>query len=104
MNHEATEAIAKMEAAKNAFYLAAIAAGPHGFIEFTGLLSEYINMCITTADEGSDFNRANTHSNKPLVITDANIDYIVEKLECVYGPTLRSNPDFARAWCMIARV
>ena len=37
MNREAAEAIAKMEAATNAFYRAAIAAGPHGFIEFTGV-------------------------------------------------------------------
>jgi len=88
--------IDRMHEVSDAFYAGAFRAGCHGFIEFCGLMNEYIKVCQQSLDGGVDFSSANTHSEKPLVVHGYNINYIVEKIDCIFGPTIRANPE-ARA-------
>jgi len=84
--------VAKMKETSLAFYRAAAAIGNHAFIEFAGLMNEYIKACEAALDEGIDFTQCNTHSRHPLPIEPFHAKYIGEKLGCIYGPSLASNP------------
>lgn len=68
------------------FYLAAIYVGNHAFIEFTGLMNEYIKVCEQTLADGKDFAFINTHadSGDTLSVQDYNIAYLQEKLNCIF--------------------
>ena len=81
--------IADMKAVSAMFYYSAVGCGNHAFIEFTGLMNEYITMCEQTVGAGEDFTECNTHVGKPLVHKDHNLRYLAEKLECIYGSTIR---------------
>jgi hypothetical protein len=93
MSEEEKTAIAAMRVASSQFYAAAQATGVHAFIEFTGLMNEYIQIC----EKNPGFMHANTHSEKPLVLADFEAAYLAEKLDCIYGPSLRASPQLARA-------
>jgi hypothetical protein len=81
---ERAEMIRAMNTASAEFYRAATAIGNHPFIEFTGLMNEYIKVCEAAHKEGIDFTECNTHSGKDLPMRDYQIDYINEKLECIF--------------------
>jgi hypothetical protein len=87
----------------NEFYAKAVTVGVHSFIEFTGLLHEYTTICRNTLEHGADFQQANTHSGMPLKLAEHHIAYTIEKLECIYGPTLEADPAFREAWCALAK-
>ena len=80
--HEAT--IAAMQTAANAFYADAVRIGNHPFIEFAGLMNEYINACRQAADSDIDFTRCNTHTGQHLPLHPHQVDYINQKLECIF--------------------
>jgi hypothetical protein len=61
---EREECLRAMQAASNAFYAAATRCGNHAFIEFTGLMNEYIQLCWEAHRNGIDFTRASVHSRK----------------------------------------
>lgn len=44
--------LARMRTASNLFYSAAAAAGCHAFIEFTGLMNEFIKLCTEAEAQG----------------------------------------------------
>lgn len=81
---ERQEALVKMEAAKDQFYQQAIQIGVHPFIEFAGLMSEYIRACHDAHQECLDFSECNAHSGKTLPLAPYRSDYINEKLECIF--------------------
>lgn len=81
---ERLAAIAAMQAASNNFYLDAIAIGNHPFIEFTGLMNEYIKACINAHNAGIDFSACNAHGEQELPLKSFEIAYINEKLECIF--------------------
>lgn len=87
----------KMQAVANAFYPAACQTGCHAFIEFCGLMNEYIKVCSNTSAEGVDFTEANDHIGVALVMKPHNVEYLAEKLRCIYGPTLQ-DPELQRAF------
>ncbi len=76
--------IADMRLASKRFYAAAIAIGNHPFIEFTGLINEYITICEQANASGVDFTECNTHGDKDLPMASHQINYINEKLECIF--------------------
>ena len=78
-----------MTAVSHDFYPAAVRVGNHAFIEFCGLMNEYIKLCQQTVKEDGDFTMGNVHTGRPLVAHDFNIRYIAEKFECIFGPTLQ---------------
>lgn len=81
-NHQ--EMIRGMQAASDTFYASAVRIGNHPFIEFAGLLNEYISACREAAANGVDFTACNTHNAQHLPLHPHQIDYINEKLECIF--------------------
>jgi hypothetical protein len=80
--------INKMQQVSNAFYAGAIHTENHAFIEFCGLMGEYIKICQATLESGIDFTKANIHCGQSLVFYGYNEIYLREKLECIYGTSL----------------
>ena len=75
--------LGKMHQASDAFYFAATRIGNHAFIEFTGLMNEYIKVCEKMLADGEDFTQSNIHGGKP--IPDYMIEYMEEKMGCILG-------------------
>jgi len=88
---ELEEMLVKMQAASDRFYSGATDAGCHPFIEFCGLMNEYIKVCRDARDCGVDFSEANTHSGRALPLAAHQAAYIAEKFNCIFGPALKSN-------------
>lgn len=84
--------IKKMEAASNDFYRAATQTGVHSFIEFTGIMNEYIKVCQHALAKGIDFSMANSHNTTVLPMERYHLNYLGEKVNCIYGNALRQ-PD-----------
>lgn len=85
-------ALQRMKAASDQFYYAATQIGVHPFIEFTGLMNEYIKACSLAHDGGVDFSRCNTHTGQELPLKPFMVRYINEKLECIFtGRSVLSN-------------
>ncbi len=72
-----------MEAAKMGFYRNAVLLNWHPFVEFAGLMKEYINILHDTYREGREW-------SEPLQLKPYQIDYIAEKLDCIFGGQLRA--------------
>lgn len=72
--------LGKMRRARDLFYAHAVAIGHHQFIEFAGLMGEYIVICEATHREGRDF-----ATGAPLAMRAHNAAYLAEKLDCIYG-------------------
>jgi hypothetical protein len=75
----------QMQAVSKEFYVRATHIGNHAFIEFCGLMNEYIKACRDAIAKDVDFTQANVHTGKPLPLTDYQLDYIAEKFSCIYG-------------------
>lgn len=73
-----------MQQAANAFYQAARQVECHAFIEFAGLMNEFITICSQSENRGIDWRHANTHSGEQLEIASYQVGYINEKLECIF--------------------
>lgn len=84
---ELEEMIVKMKVASIVFYNTAQQIGNHAFIEFAGLMNEYINVCSDALSEGEDFTTFNIHSGKSM-IKDYQREYMQEKIECIFGVPL----------------
>lgn len=88
---EAEAILEKMQMASSTFYAAAVKIGCHAFIEFTGLMNEYINVCRSMTEKGDlSWVMANTHTEVPLDMRAHHVHYLLEKLDCIYGPTLKN--------------
>ena len=87
---ELKEMIKKMTEITMAFYPAATRTGNHAFIEFCGLMGEYIKMCEYSLEHDVSFAEANTHSGVPLVAANYQIQYLAEKFDCIFGPLLKN--------------
>ncbi len=84
--------LSRMAEIVSRFYFEAIAVGNHPFIEWTGLLNEYVRMCEQALADGIDFTACNEHSGRPLPIYEHQFNYLAEKLGCVFGPSFQANP------------
>lgn len=81
---EREKALKQMQAASDSFYYAAVRIGVHPFIEFTGLMNEYIKVCREAHAKGIDFSECNTHSGIDLPMHPWEVNYVNEKLECIF--------------------
>ena len=81
---ERAAVLQKMRAASSAFYAAAVNTYCHPFIEFTGLMNEYIKVCERAHREGIDFTNCSTHSGNKLPMEKFEVSYVNEKLECIF--------------------
>ncbi len=84
-------ALGKMRTLAESYYREAVRTGCHAFIEFAGLMNEFIQVCARAHRQGHDFPFANTHSGTALPFEPYNLAYLAEKLNCIYGPALLSN-------------
>jgi hypothetical protein len=76
--------LSQMSDASNAFYAAAVKISCHPFIEFTGLMNEYIKCCADAHNKGIDFTNCSAHSGNHLPMESYQIAYVNEKLECIF--------------------
>jgi len=83
--NERLVALDQMQAASDAFYRSAVSIGNHPFIEFAGLMNEYISACRAAHKEGIDFTDCNKHNGQVLPLRPTMSDYINEKLECIFS-------------------
>jgi len=90
--------IEKMKTVSSDFYRAATQTDCHPFIEFCGLMNEYIKICENAAKKDIDFTKANAHSGYPLPMEVYEMHYISEKLNCIFGPSIRNNEEVKEAF------
>lgn len=81
---ERTRALQRMQVVSDVFYIQATQIGNHPFIEFAGLMNEYIKACQEAHKQGIDFTECNTHSGQDLPLTSFQVDYLNDKLECIF--------------------
>lgn len=83
--------IVAMKHVSSAFYLGARAAGVHPFIEFTGLMNEWLQLCRAALDAGIDFTEISVHSSPKdgLPIQSFHAQYLGEKFGCIFVQWLR---------------
>ncbi len=79
-----------MRLASSAFYRDAVRIGCHPFIEFTGLMNEYIALCEAALAKGIDFTETTAHGSGAVVLPMRSFhrEYLNEKLQCIYGHSL----------------
>lgn len=82
---ERAEILTRMRAVSDTFYAGAARAGCHAFIEFCGLMNEFIKLCHEAERSGIDWLRADVHGGEHLPFAPHHIEYLNEKLECIYG-------------------
>ena len=82
------ETIDKMSRVSSLFYASAVQCGNHAFIEFCGLMNEYIKACELALAQGLDFTNLNVHCGRHLPFQPYFAAYLGEKLGCIYGPGL----------------
>lgn len=95
---ERQQAIDWMKKVSSTFYSLATQGRAHAFIEFCGLMNEFIQMCERAHAAGQDFTQANTHTGQALPMQTYNAAYLAEKLNCIYGPALLNDPDIREAF------
>lgn len=88
---ELKEMVRKMQRVTSDLYPKLCATGCHTFIEFCGLMNEFIKVCEQAAQDGIQFPLANEHSGIVLPVATYNLMYIAEKLRCIFGPTIDAN-------------
>lgn len=79
----------RMRVASSMFYMMATRAGCHAFIEFAGLMNEFIKVCADADAQGIDWVHANVHGSVRLPFAPYHIAYLSEKLECIYGKRIQ---------------
>jgi hypothetical protein len=87
----------QMNQLTEAFYWRAFAIECHPFIEFCGVMGEYIKVAEAAHKAGIDFTNTTAHSGHALPIQPYNARYLGEKIGCIYGPALQQ-PENRRAF------
>lgn len=85
---ELNDSLRGMRYASGVFYSLSVQCNNHAFIEFTGLMNEYIKVCAEAAEAGRDFTQASVHTGNRLEMRDFQKAYIREKLDCIFGEDL----------------
>jgi hypothetical protein len=97
------ELISKMEKIANDLYWRMfrdnVGTYCHPYIEFCGLLNKYVGLCRQAHAQGLDLSLMSEHHGVPLPAAEHDVMYVAEKLRCIFGPTLRSDPRLAKAFC-----
>lgn len=75
--------LVQMHATSSTFYAMAVQIRNHPFIEFAGLMNEYIKLCEQAHRKGIDFTQCNVHTGQPLPIEAFHVRYLDEKLGCI---------------------
>ena len=78
------------------FFRAGMGSEVHAFLEFNGLIAKYVQICQRCAADGIDFRHPNTHTGQAMPVEVHDMEYLGEKLACIFGPIIDANP-LARA-------
>ena len=81
-------ALERMDQAISRFYSAAVQIGNHPFIEFAGVMTAYQKSCQRAHDAGIDFTECNQHAGRELPMESFEVDYLADKLNCIFGNRL----------------
>jgi hypothetical protein len=65
----------------------------HSFLEFNGLMAKYVELLERAAESGIDPHMVNEHSGVVLPVETHDMRYLAEKLRCIFGPIIDSNPE-----------
>ena len=81
-----SESLKLMQETSNNFYKASCNTECHAFVEFTGLMNEYIKLCqeFQESNPDLDFRQYTGHSGQELQLQPHHKQYIREKLNCIY--------------------
>ncbi len=79
----------QMDRAVQSFYTMAVQIQNHPFIEFAGVMGEYVKVCREAHRQGFDFTNAHAHSGHALPIQPFQAAYLGEKIGCIFGPALQ---------------
>jgi hypothetical protein len=82
---ERETALQRMDEAIGRFYGTAVNIGCHPFIEFAGVMTAYVKSCRRAHEDGVDFSECNRHSGQALPMESVELDYLSEKLGCIFG-------------------
>ena len=95
LTHEEREiALKQMQDLSDLFYSKVTHINVHPFIEFTGLMNEFIDACRNAHLKGVDFSECNKHAGNHLPLEEHQIHYLNEKLECIFtGRSVMSEND-----------
>jgi len=78
--------LSEMHNASMAFYYTATHIGVHAFIEFAGLMNEFIKICNDNYKaHGTNFAHASKHTGKALEMQAYQAAYLGEKFGCIFG-------------------
>ncbi len=95
---ELLEKLRQMQNLSNMFYDISRSIQVHTYIEFTGFLNEYIQLCRCALEKDIDFTETSAHnSQRELPIEEYQAAYIGEKFGCVFKRWL-ANPEILRAF------
>lgn len=96
-SQERDEALAAMDQVITQFYRAAVRIGNHPFIEFAGVMTAYVKSCERAHRTGIDFTECNRHAGSQLPMEGVEVDYLNEKLDCIFGGRIVAREDTAEA-------
>ena len=82
---ERETALQRMDEAIGRFYGTAVNIGCHPFVEFAGVMTAYVKSCRRAHENGVDFSDCSRHTGMTLPMESIEIDYLVEKLACIFG-------------------
>lgn len=82
--NEREAALQRMDTAILRFYSEAVEIGVHPFIEFAYVMTAYAKSCRRAHEDGIDFSECNRHSGRLLPVEEFELDYLNEKLECIF--------------------
>lgn len=82
----------KMDAVVEKIYPMMTSCEVHPFVEFNGLMREYVVICRILARSGVAFPFASNHGTMAVEVPDYTIEYMAEKLGCIFAPMIRGNP------------
>lgn len=82
--NEREAALQRMDRAISRFYSEAVQIGVHPFIEFAGVMAAYAKTCRRAHEAHIDFSECSRHSGRLLPVEDFELDYLNEKLECIF--------------------
>lgn len=83
--NERDEALQRMDRAISRFYSEAVQIGVPPVIEFAGVMAAYVKSCRRAHEAGIDFSECNRHSGRQLPVESFELDYLNEKLECIFS-------------------
>jgi hypothetical protein len=86
-------ALVAMDQAITQFYRAAVRIGNHPFIEFAGVMTAYAKSCVRAHRAGIDFTECNRHAGTQLPMEAVEVEYLTEKLDCIFGGRILARED-----------